>query len=152
MGRSARIPPASPFPTVLRTCMCAAVVMLAAGCMRPLALQQEYFRPGSGVAHLAAVQARHVVGHHRALQAAQRVCPPPEAAATTGAPDLSDAGPDFALVAAREALVEVCTGTVAETRPVSAHGAAGDAFRRWTEGEARELPAAGEIAASAAGG
>ena len=148
MGETARISIASPFPAVLRTCMVAAVVMLGAGCMRPLALQQEYFRPRSGVAHLAAVQARHAVGHHRALQAAQRACPPPENAA----PDPADAGPDFALAAAHEALAEVCAGTVAGTRPVAAHGAAGNAFRRWTEDAVRELPSAGETAASAAGG
>ena len=152
MSRNAPISPASPFPAALRTCMVAGVLLLGAGCMRPLALQQEYFRPRSGVAHLAAVQARHAVGHHRALQAAQRACPPPEAAAATAAPGPADAGPDFGLAAAREALVEVCTGTVAETRPVAAHGAAGNAFRRWTEDAVRELPSAGETAASAAGG
>ena len=123
-----------------------AAVVLATGCTRPLAVQHEYFRPGSGVAALASVKATHTVSHHRALQAAQRAC---------GSPDLPEAavpGPEMGAEAATLALAETCAKTVAKTGSVAAHGATANAFRRWTEDQVRELPATSETASSAGGG
>ena len=131
----------------LRACAAAAAVLCVLGCTRPLALQHEYFAPGSGVAALANVKSGHAVSHHRALQAAQRACDHP-------APDEPpDPGPDDPRrSAALRALGEVCAGTVVRTGPVTAHGASANAFRRWTEDEVRELPTPSETATSAAGG
>ena len=133
-------------PGFLGPCAVAAALAVAAGCTRPLALQHEYFRPGSGAAALASVKTGHAVSHHRALQAAQRAC---------RAPALADApapGPDLGSEAAFRALAETCANTVAETGPVSAHGASANAFRRWTNDEVRDLPAPAETGAAAAGG
>ena len=131
---------------LLRPCAVAAALVLAAGCTRPLAVQHEYFRPGSGVAALTSVKAAHAVSHHRALQAAQRAC---------GSPDLPEApapGPDMGAGAATRALAETCAKTVAKTGSVAAHGAASNAYRRWTQDKVRELPAPSETASSAGGG
>ncbi len=136
--------------TGLRRSLAAVAVTLlavvAGGCMRPLALQHEYFRSASGPAARSSVQARHVVGHHRALQAAQRAC---SARVPAAEPPV---GPDLGRAAAREALAEVCADTVARTAPVSAHGATSNAYRRWVQDEVRPLPAPSETAAPAAGG
>ena len=141
---------------LLRACAAAAAVLLfAAGCMRPLAHQHEFFAPGSGVAALATVKTGHALSHHRALQAAQRACGPPALADAPGPGSerpVSESGPDPGHAAALRALAGVCAGTVADPGPVDAHGATSNAFRRWTEDQVRELPAPSETAASAAGG
>ena len=130
--------------------------ILAAGCYRPLALQHEYFRPTSGPVARTSMQVQHTVSHQLALQAAQRACatpvpaaPPSREAAKGGS---RFAGPDLGSPAAREALAEVCAGTVARTAAVSAHGATSDAHRRWVEDQVRELPAPSETASSIGGG
>ena len=143
---------------LLRPCAVVATATMlfaAAGCMRPLAHQHEFFSPGSGVAALAATRAGHAVSHHRALQAAQRACDSPALADASGpGPERPgpDFGPDQGHPAALRALADVCAGTVARTEPAAAHGATSDAFRRWTEDRVRELPSPSETAASAAGG
>ena len=123
---------------------------LAAGCVRPLAVQQEFFSPLNGTTAGIGERTRHVVSHHRALQAARHRCSAPVHASLP--PDDTELakGPDFGSVAAREALAELC-GTL--TRPsVAAHGATSNAYRRWVEDQVRELPKASETAAGAAGG
>ena len=124
---------------------------LAAGCMRPLAVQDEYFAPMGGAVARASMETRHALSHHRALQAAQRACPATAAPALPLEPGHPAAGPDRGWSAARDALGEVCATTVARTAPVSAHGAASNAHRRWVEDEVRELPAPSETASSVGG-
>ena len=123
----------------------------AAGCMRPLAVQDEYFAPMGGAVARASVETRHAVSHDRALQAAQRACPATAALAPRLEPGRPAGGPDRGRVAARDALAEVCAATIARTAPVSAHGAASNAHRRWVEDEVRELPAPSETASSIGG-
>ena len=123
---------------------------LAAGCMRPLAVQDEYFAPTGGAVAKASIETRHAVSHHRALQAAQRACPETADAASLE-PGPPAGGPDRGRAAARAALAEVCAATVARTAPVSAHGGASNAHRRWVEDEVRELPAPADTASSVGG-
>ena len=134
----------------------AALLLLAllaqGGCMRQLAVQDEYFAPSSVPSVRSRVAARHLVSHHRAMQAAQRACaaaslhdeaPPPGA--------WSPPGPDLGSSASREALRRLCA-TMPPRLPVAAHGAASNAYRRWLQDNVRELPEASQTAASAAGG
>ena len=126
----------------------ATAVLLAAfasGCMRPLALQDEYFASTSRSIANANTVALRTVRHHRALQTAKHACPRP--ARSTLAP-ARDTGPPFA----QAALARLCASTVAQPRPVSAHGSTSNAYRRWAEDEVRELPDPSETAASAGGG
>ena len=126
----------------------ATAVLLAAfvsGCMRPLALQDEYFSStGRSIAN-ANAEALRTVRHHRALQAAKHACPRP--ARSSPAP-AGDVGPPFA----QAALARLCASAAAQPRPVSAHGSTSNAYRRWAEDEVRELPDPSETAASAGGG
>ena len=127
----------------------AAVVLLAAlasGCMRPLALQDEYFSSPSRSIAATNAEALRTVRHHRALQTAQHACPRP------ARPAAAASGPDFGSQAARAALAGICTSTVAEPRPVSAHGSTSNAHRRWVEDRVRELPDPSESAASVGDG
>lgn len=127
----------------------AAVVLLAAlasGCMRPLALQDEYFSsPGRSIA-ITNAETLRTVRHHRALQAAQHACPRPVR------PAAAPAGPDLGSPAVRAALAGTCASTVAAPRPVSAHGSTSNAHRRWAEDRVRELPDPSESAASVGDG
>ena len=123
---------------------------LAAGCVRPLAFQHEFFSPLNGTSAGINEQARHAVDHHRAQQAARNGCPAPaHASVPTGEADPAG-GPDFGSAAAREALAELC-GAPARP-PVAAYGATSNAYRRWVEDRVRELPKAIETGAGAAGG
>lgn len=123
---------------------------LAAGCVRPLAVQHEFFSPLSGTSAGINDQARHAVAHHRALQAARHGCPAPvHASVPTGETDPAG-GPDFGPAAVREVLAELCSAPARP--PVAAHGATSNAYRRWVEDRVRELPKAIETAAGAAGG
>ena len=118
----------------------------AAGCMRPLAVQDEYFSaPGSSIAK-ANAEALRTVRHHRALQAAQHACPRP---ARSAAPP---SGPDLGAPAHQAALARLCASTEAQPRPVSAHGSTSSAYRRWAEDQVRELPDPSETATSAGDG
>ena len=141
-----------PVSSLLRPCAVAATLIAAAGCMRPLALQHEYFAPLSGVAALATVRTTHTVSHHRALQAAQRACDFPALASAADPGPIPDPGPDPWHAGTLRALAATCADTVAATGSVAAHGAAANAFRRWEQDQVRELPAVSETAASAAGG
>ena len=126
----------------------AAVVLLAAlasGCMRPLALQDEYFSSPSRSIATTNAETLRTVRHHRALQAAQHACP---RTARPAAPS----GPDLGSLTARAALAGTCASTVAEPRPVSAHGSTSNAHRRWLEDRVRELPDPTESAASVGDG
>ena len=123
---------------------------LAAGCARPLAVQQEFFSPLNGTTAGIVERTRHAVSHHRALQAARHRCSAPvHASVPPNEAELRE-GPDFGPAAAREALAELC-GTPARP-PVAAYGATSNAYRRWVEDQVRELPDVSETAAGAAGG
>ena len=137
----------SHLPGLRRSRVAAATLLgiLAAGCNRPLALQHEYFWPTSGPAARTSVQVQHALSHQLALQAAQRAC-------ATPVPAAPPPGPDLGSPAAREALAEVCAGTVARPAAVSAHGATSNAHRRWVEDRVRELPDPSETASSVGGG
>ena len=134
-----------PLAGVAAAMLLAALAFLAAGCMRPLAVQSEYFAPGAGTIAKVGAVTRQTVSHHRALQAAQRACTDPE----VPAPPI---GPDLAVAPARDALANVCATTVARKGPVRAHGATSQAYERWVKGQVRELPSPSETAAGAAGG
>lgn len=120
--------------------------LAAAGCVRPLAIQDEYFTPGSGTATRNNVATRHLVSHHRALQAALRSC----ATAPSGAMD-TPPGPELGDAAAREALGRLCASLPPQPS-VAAYGAMSNAYRRWVNDAVHELPEASRTAASAAGG
>ena len=126
------------------------LAMLVAGCMRPLAVQDEYFSLLSGAVSGTSERVRHVVSHQRALQAARHGC-----ASTvhgSGSPGSAEPahGPDLGYTAAREALAALCA--TQDPPSVAAYGATSNAYRRWVEERVRELPEAAETAAGAAGG
>ena len=123
---------------------------LATGCVRPLAVQHEFFSPLNGTAAGINERTRHAVSHHRALQAARHRCPAPvHASVPTGETELAE-GPDFGSAAAHRALAELCA--VPAGPPTGAYGATSNAYRRWVEERVRELPKQAETAAGAAGG
>ena len=131
---------------IARAAAAVLLAALAAGCMRPLAVQDEYFSsPGRSIAKANAETLR-TVRHHRALQAAQHACPPRPA--RSAAPS----GPDLGAPAHRAALAGICASTVARPPPASAHGSLSNAYRRWLEDQVRELPAPSETSASAGDG
>ena len=126
----------------------ATVVLLgafASGCMRPLALQDEYFSSTNRSITNANAEALQTIRHHRALQAAKHACPHPGRSAPAYARDLGSPS-------APAALVELCASTAAPPRPVSAHGSTSNAYRRWAQDQVRELPDPSETAASAGDG
>ena len=126
----------------------ATVVLLAAfasGCMRPLAVQDEYFSSTGRSIAKANAETLRTVRHHRARQAALHACPRP------GRSD-SASGPDAGAPFAPTELARLCASTDAQPRPVSAHGSTSSAYRRWAEDQVRELPAPSETAASAGDG
>ena len=123
---------------------------LAAGCVRPLAVQHEHFSPLNGTISGISERTRHAVSHHRALQAARHRClAPVHASVPPNEAELRE-GPNLGPAAAREALAELCA-TPARP-PVAAYGATSNAYRRWVEDQVRELPEVSETAAGAAGG
>ena len=127
-------------PRRLRALGVVLLAVLAAGCGRPLAVQHEFFSPMSGNADRIGAQANHAVTHHRALHAAHRECgPPPSGTVAWRAPDPAGGGPNPGPTAADEALANLCD-TPARP-PVAAHGATSNAYRRWVDGDVRELPA-----------
>ena len=130
-----------------------AMVLLAAltaGCVRPLAVQDDFFSPLNGTAAAIAEQTRHAVGHRRALQAARHRCPTPIHTSGPSGETRHAEGPDLGLAAEREALAELCRTAVRP--PVAAYGATSEAYRRWAEDRVRKLPEAAETGAGAAGG
>ena len=136
---------------------CSAALLLIAslavgGCVRQLAVQDEYFAPASGSSARSRMAARQLVSHHRAFQAARRSCAAPPF--DNDAPPLeaqSPDGPELGSAAAREALRRLCA-SIPPRLPVAAHGATSNAYRRWVEDNVRQLPKASQTAASAAGG
>ena len=129
------------------------VAMLAAGgCVRQLAVEDEYFAAASGSGTRSRVATQHLLSHYRAWQAAQQWC---SDVAHQAAPPSEDArlrpGPGLGSASAREALHGLCAA-IPPPHPVAAHGAAANAYRRWVEDNVRELPEASQTAASAAGG
>lgn len=140
----------SNLPSLFRAAAAALLAVLAAGCVQPLAVQNEFFSPLTDTADRIRSHAELTVSRQRALQAAQRTCGPPSSARV--APDASTrraTGPSPGLVAAGRTLVDLCTTPVRP--PVAAHGATSNAYRRWAEDRVRELPEAHETAAGAAG-
>ena len=141
--------PGSRWPLAVAAALAAT---LSAGCMRPLAVQHEYFSPVNGSIAKASVRTRHTLAHHVALQAAERACPPGAVSpAPPAEPGRPTGGPDLGRLAGRDALAGICAGTIAGTRPVSAYGASSNAYRRWVEDRVRPLPAPSETASSAGG-
>ena len=128
------------------------LLLASTGCVRPLAVQDEYFAPASESGAQSLSATRHLVSHHRALQVAQHSC---SAVRThSGAPPGNlqpSAGPEIGNSAAGEALRRLCASGPPRL-PVSAHGASFNAYRRWVQDAVRELPEASRTAASAAGG
>ena len=126
--------------------------LASTGCMRQLAVQDEYFAPGSGSSARSRMATQHLVSHHRALQVAQRSCTvvrtPSDAPPGNVAPL---AGPEIGNSVAGEALRRLCASMPLQ-RPVTAHGASSNAYQRWVQDAVRELPEVSETAASAAGG
>ena len=140
-------------PTTDRVRAAAAILLaaLTAGCARPLAVQHEFFEPTSGVADRIGTQAGHAIGRHRAQQVAQHACGSNAATPVPAGEARGPAGPAAGFAAAnRTALVELCAEV--EQTPTTAYGGTSNAYRRWIEDEVRDLPAASETAASAAGG
>ena len=131
-----------------------AVLLLAvftAGCWRPLASKDEFFRPSNDPVAAAHVDARLVLGRHRALQTVRRACAVPASAPpAAGRGSGSGPGPDAGAPAAREALDRLCAERARP--PVAAYGSASAAYRRWVTDDVRELPAPAETASSASGG
>ena len=128
----------------------ALLAALAAGCVRPLAVQNEFHAPSSGTIAGISERTRHAVSHHRALQAARHRCAPTVPATVTPYVAERREGPDLGTAAARKALAELCA-TPARP-PVAAYGATSNAYRRWVEDQVRDLPETSETAAGAAGG
>ena len=134
----------------------AALILVASlatgGCVRQLAVQDEYFAPASGSSARSRVATQHLVSHHRALQVAQRSCATTPQSSDAPPEDMQvSAGPELGSEAARAALRDLCA-SVPPQLPVAAYGAASDAYRRWVEDNVRDLPEASQTAASAAGG
>ena len=123
---------------------------LAAGCVRPLAVQDEFFSPLNGTADDISRRARHTVGHHRALAAARHGCPAPDHAFVPTGESEPAGGPGFGSAAARDALAELCG--VPGRPAAAAYGGTSNAYRRWVEDRVRELPRQTETGAGAAGG
>ena len=116
------------------------LAVLATGCGRPLSVQHEFFSPMSGVADTIRAQSTHAVSHHRALHAVHRECGArPSGSIAWRAPGHARGGPNPGTTAADAALAELC-GTPARP-PVAAHGTTSNAYQRWVEDNARELPA-----------
>ena len=141
-------------PSFRRRSRIAAVMLLAAlgtGCLRPLAVQHEFFSPTNGTADRISMQTQHAIDHHRALQGARHACRSTGAVtASQGVTNVPD-GPSSGFAAtADEALAELCAS---QRRPApAAYGATSNAYRRWVEDQVRDLPEAAETAAAAAGG
>ena len=140
-------------PTTDRARVAAAILLMAlvAGCGRPLAVQHEFFEPLSGNADRIGARTGRALGHHRALQVARHACGSSAAAPGPAGEARVPAGPAAGFAAAnRAALADLCAD--GEGAPTAAYGGTSNAYRRWVEDDVRELPAASETAAPAAGG
>ena len=149
MSTTLHVPPRR--PRVAAAALLAALAAVhTAGCVRPLAGQQEFFSSTAGTAVRIGTRTRHTVSHHRALLAAQHACAKPMPAAV--APGGTGGGPDPGAVAVREALAELCAAAPARP-PVAAYGATSNAYGTWAEhyGRKHELPDPSETASSAGG-
>ena len=147
----ARLPPGPRRPPAIAAVVLASALG-AAGCMRPLSVQHEYFSPLNGTVARVGVQTRHAAAHHLALQAAQHACPlAADPARPPAETDGRAAGPDLGRAGARDALAEVCAATIARTPPVSSFGTSSNAYRRSAENRMRPLPAPSETSSSAGG-
>ena len=131
----------------------AAVILLAglgAGCVRPLAVQHEFFSPLNRSADRIGTQTQDATSHHRALQVVRHACGTQAAAPVSQDERNLPAGPNPVMPAARQTLAELCA--TPGRPPAAAYGGVSNAYRRWVEDEVRELREASETAASAAGG
>ena len=141
-------------PSLRRRSCFAALLLLAAletGCVRPLASQQEFFLPTSGVADRIGLQTRYTLSHHRAVQVARHACRSKGAvAAAQGVTNVPDSPDSVAAAAGDEALAGLCASE--PQPPAAAYGGVSNAYRRWVEEQVHDLPDAAETAASAAGG
>lgn len=134
----------------------AALVLIATlatgGCVRQLAVEDEYFAAAGESGTRSRVATQHLVSHHRALQVAQHSCSTvPTHSDTPPGNTQPSAGPEIGSSVASEALRRLCA-SMPPRLPVAAHGASSNAYRRWVEDNVRELPEASRTAASAAGG
>ena len=134
----------------------AALVLIATlatgGCVRQLAVEDEYFAQAGASSTRSRVATQHVLSHYRAWQAAQHWCTDaPTQVASPSEDARLQSGPGSGSASAREALHGLCAANP-PPHPVTAHGAAANAHRRWVEDNVRELPETSRTAASAAGG
>lgn len=122
----------------------AAVFLLAiplCGCEPPLASQDPYFArdwsggPAPNVAAETLGTARHLQAVHEALRHCQA-----RGGASEGPP-----GADLGAAAGQAALAELCGE--AASRATAAAGGTTNAYRRWLEDRARELPDASAVRA-----
>ncbi len=125
------------------------LAVLAAGCWRPLASRDEFFRPTNDPVAAVHVDTRLTLDRHRALQTVRRACAAPAPAPPAGPPAATGDGPDLGAPAAREALDRLCADRARP--PVAAHGSASAAYRRWVTDDVRELPSPAETASAASG-
>ena len=146
------MPSPSDLSRLFRAAAAVLLAFLAAGCVQPLAVQNEFFSPLTGTAGRIGSHTELTVSHQRALQAAQRTCGTPSTARVApDAPTHPPSGPSPGLVAAGRALADLCA-TPARP-PVAARGATSNAYRRWVEDQVKDrMPKAAETAAGAAGG
>lgn len=126
--------------------------LASTGCVRPLAVQDEYFAPASESGAQSLLATRHLVSHHRALQVAQRSCSAVRTHSDAPPGNMPPpAGSEIGNSVASEALRRLCESTPPRV-PVAAHGASSNAYQRWVQDAVRKLPEASRTAASAAGG
>ena len=144
------LPDLPELPRIARIAAATLLVMAATGCVRPLAVQHDYFSPLNGSIAGISMRTQHTVSRHHALQAAQHGCPAQTPPSTRPGAAKPPGGPNLGTVAAREALANLCA-TPARP-PTAAYGATSNAYERWTEDNVRELPEPYETAAGAAGG
>ena len=137
-------------PRHARVAAATLLAILVAGCVRPLAVQHEYFLPLGGSIAKASTRTQHDVSRHRALQAARHGCPEPMDASSTTAQQRLPDGPNLGSDAARKALAQLCD--TPDRPPTAAYGGTSNAYQRWVEDRVRELPEVSETAAGAAGG
>lgn len=128
---------------VPRVAVTVPIMLLAAACGSPLALQHEYFAGPRATVTKIGADTRRTLRYVHASQIARRKC---DAMLTTGA----SAGPDMGVVAAREALGDRCA--VSNRSPAAWRGGTSNAYQRWADDRTLDLPDPADTASSVGGG